>query len=102
MESSNESWFDQVKMGPLVLPNRIVMAAMTRCRSDPRDLAPNDLHVQYYTQRADAAFILTECVHVDQRGRGFPRAAGLHNEKQAEGWKKVTDSIHKKGGRIVA
>lgn len=76
------------------------MAAMTRMRCDPKDGVPTDLVKEYYTQRTGAAFILTEAVSWSQRGHGFPGAGNLYNSEQAQGWKKVVEAVHAKGGKI--
>ena len=90
-----------LKYGSFDFPSRIVMAAMTRCRADYKTSVPNDLHVQYYSQRANgAAFILTECTHISSRGNSFPGACGISTSDQVEGWKRVTDAVHKNDGRI--
>lgn len=92
-----------IQVGAYKLRNKLIMGAMTRCKADPKDGIPNDLHVKYYTQRGeDAGLVLTECVPIRQDGEGFPGAAQLFNKEQANGWKKVTDSVHKVGGRIFA
>ncbi|CDW87558.1 nadh:flavin oxidoreductase [Stylonychia lemnae] len=90
------------KLGDLELPNRLVVAAMTRCRADPAAGIPNDLHVEYYSARASAGFILTECASVSQESNAFPGAANLYNDEQVVGWKRVVDAVHAKGGRIFA
>lgn len=90
-----------VHLGPYTLKNRVVMAAMTRMRTDPKNGIPNDLLVKYYTERAeDAGFVLTECTAVQPNGEGFPGNAQLFNEDQMKGWKKVVSSVHNVGGKI--
>ena len=76
------------------------MSSMTRGRCDPKNGVPTDLVKEYYTQRAGAAFILTESISWTQRGNGFPGSGSLYNSDQAVGWKKVVESIHAKGGKI--
>jgi len=79
----------------------VVMAAMTRCRADPKTMVPTELHEKYYSERAEnAAFVLTECTTVSLRGSAFPGACGIYTSEQVEGWKKVTQAVHKEGGRI--
>ncbi|MEO6346790.1 MAG: alkene reductase [Aquaticitalea sp.] len=88
-------------MGDLELPNRLVMAPMTRSRSNNQYQAPTeDLHVPYYTQRATAGLIITEGSQVSPQAVGYIHTAGIHNQQQVEGWKKVTKSVHDTGGRI--
>lgn len=79
------------------------MAAMTRMRTDPATGIPNDLMVEYYSQRATgAALVLTECAAVSKRGEGFPGAGNLYTKEQAEGWKKVVSSVKSKGASMFA
>lgn len=75
-------WDDKLQMGDLVLNNRIVMAALTRERCDPNLCIPTELHVEYYSQRAGAGFILTEASPWSLRGRGFSGAGCLYNKEQ--------------------
>jgi N-ethylmaleimide reductase len=90
-----------IKFCGLDLRNRVVMAAMTRCRCDPSLNIPNEIMVKYYSERAEnAAFVLTECTAISQRSIGYPGGAGIWNDEQVEGWKKVTEACHQKGGKI--
>ncbi len=90
-----------LKMGDLELPNRVIMAPMTRSRAENAKNAPTEyLHVEYYTQRATAGLIITEGAQVSERAVGYIHTAGIHNKEQIEGWKKVTKSVHDAGGRI--
>ena len=89
-----------VKLGPLTLPNRIVMAPMTRSRADNPDHAPTDLHAEYYAQRAGAGLIVTEASQVSPQGVGYANTPGIHSRAQVAGWRKVTDAVHERGGRI--
>jgi N-ethylmaleimide reductase len=90
-------------MGDLELPNRVIMAPMTRSRAVNDDNAPTgDLHVKYYTQRATAGLIISEGSQVSKRAVGYINTAGIHNQAQIDGWKKVTESVHQAGGRIFA
>ncbi|MGJ8666005.1 MAG: alkene reductase [Patiriisocius sp.] len=89
------------KMGGLTLPNRVIMAPMTRSRADNKYTAPTaDKHAVYYTQRATAGLIITEGSQVSERAVGYIYTAGIHNKEQIEGWKKVTKEVHDAGGRI--
>jgi len=94
------SLFDSIKIGALNLPNRIVMAPLTRCRSGSSRI-PNDLMVEYYAQRSTAGLIISEATAVTPMGVGYADTPGIWSDKQVEGWKKVTDTVHKAGGRIV-
>ena len=90
-------------LGNIELPNRVVMAPMTRSRANNSENAPTeDLHVPYYTQRATAGLIITEGTQVSKRAVGYINTPGIYSEPQVKGWKKVTQSVHKAGGRIFA
>jgi N-ethylmaleimide reductase len=93
--------FDSLKLGSIEAPNRIVMAPLTRARSN-RDGVPNDLMAAYYAQRASAGLIISEATGISREGLGWPNAPGLWNEAQVRGWRKVTGAVHHHGGRIVA
>lgn len=89
----------QYKLGELELSNRMVMAPMTRCRALAGNI-PNPLSATYYAQRASAGLIITEGSQVDQHGVGYVRTPGIHSPLQVTGWKKVTETVHKAGGKI--
>jgi N-ethylmaleimide reductase len=91
--------FSSLKLGSLILPNRMVMAPMTRNRAGPGEV-PSSLAVTYYTQRASAGLIITEGTQISQQGRGYPGTPGIHSPEQVAGWRRVTDSVHAGGGRI--
>jgi N-ethylmaleimide reductase len=95
------SLFSPLKLGAIELPNRIVMAPLTRARSD-RAGVPNSLMATYYAQRASAGLIISEATGISREGLGWPNAPGLWCNAQVEGWKRVTDAVHRAGGRIVA
>jgi len=92
--------FEPIKVGNLILPNRIVMAPLTRCRASPGRI-PNALMAEYYAQRAGAALILSEATSVSPQGVGYPNTPGIWSEEQVLGWTKVTRSVHAAGGRIL-
>ncbi|BDC42763.1 alkene reductase [Paraburkholderia terrae] len=93
--------FDPIQIGALKLPNRIIMAPLTRMRAfDER--APGPLNAQHYALRASAGLIITEATSVTQQGVGYPNTPGIWSEKQVEGWKKVTSAVHAEGGLIVS
>jgi len=92
--------FDEYALGELDLPNRAVMAPMTRSRAIGS--IPNELMAEYYAQRAEAGLIVTEGVSPAPNGLGYPRIPGLWSDEQVEGWKLVTDAVHDAGGRIFA
>lgn len=89
-------------IGGLHLPNRVVMAPLTRCRATDEDRVPTDLHAAYYAQRASAGLIISEGVWVSERAVGFPGVTGLYSAAQADAWARVTGLVHALGGRIVA
>jgi N-ethylmaleimide reductase len=91
--------FSKFELGSLSLPNRIAMSAMTRTRAAENGV-PTDLMQDYYTQRAAAGLIVTECTQVSDQGHGIIRCPGIHREDQVAGWRKVTDAIHTARGHI--
>jgi len=92
---------EPVQLGKFNLKNKMVMAAMTRSRADVNGII-GDLTVEYYTQRANAGLILTEGINISEQALGSPFTPGLFTPKQIEAWKKVTQSVHEKGGKIFA
>ena len=85
----------------LPLKNRVVMAPMTRSRADNKGNVPtSDLQGLYYEQRASAGLIITEGSQVSKEAVGYINTPGIHSKEQVEGWKKVTERVHKKGGKI--
>lgn len=83
------------------LKNRVVMAPMTRSRADNEGQVPtDDLHGLYYEQRASAGLIITEGSQVSTQAVGYVNTAGIYSDAQVEGWKKVTQRVHDKGGKI--
>jgi N-ethylmaleimide reductase len=87
--------------GDLTLPNRLVLAPMTRSRALPGNV-PNPLAATYYSQRASAGLLITEGTQVSPQGVGYIRTPGLHSPGQVAGWTSVTDAVHAAGGRIFA
>ena len=94
------SLFDPIKIGALNLPNRIVMAPLTRSRSGSSRI-PNDLMKEYYTQRSKAGLIISEATAVAPMGVGYADTPGIWSDEQVEGWRKITDAVHAAGGRIL-
>jgi N-ethylmaleimide reductase len=86
----------------LVLPNRIVMAPLTRNRAKPDGDVPYELHATYYAQRAAAGLIISEGTQISPEGKGYIQTPGIYSPEQVAGWKKVTEAVHKAGGRIFA
>ncbi|MEU4829832.1 alkene reductase [Streptosporangium sp. NPDC023615] len=93
--------FSSFTLGDLRLPNRLVMAPMTRSRAYV-DGVPSSLTALYYAQRASAGLIVTEGVQPSQAGKGYMNTPGLHTDEQVAGWREVTDAVHAAGGRIFA
>lgn len=92
--------FEPIALGPHALSHRVVMAPLTRMRSSPGDM-PNDLMVEYYTQRASAGgLIISEAATVSTRGRAYLGAPGIYSDEQATAWKKITAAVHAKRGKI--
>ena len=92
--------FDPLKIGDLVLPNRIFMAPLTRCRAS-EGRVPNALMAEYYVQRASAGLIFSEATSVTPMGVGYPDTPGIWSREQIEGWKLITKAVHAAGGRIL-
>ena len=90
--------FSSYKMGSITLKNRIVMAPMTRSRAIGN--IPNEMMAEYYSQRANAGLLITEGTSPSPNGLGYARIPGLFNLDQLNGWRKVTDAVHKNGGKI--
>ncbi len=91
--------FSPITIGKYTLKNRIFMAPLTRCRSVNHNI-PNDLMATYYGQRASAGLIISEATQISPMGIGYPCTPGIYTAEQVEGWKKVTKSVHEKGGKI--
>lgn len=91
--------FDPLRIGDIDLPNRIVMAPLTRCRASA-ERVPNALMAEYYAQRAEAGLILSEATAISPQGVGYPDTPGIWLQAQIEGWKQVTQAVHAAGGRI--
>ena len=92
--------FDPLRLGDIEIPNRVIMSPLTRCRADDGRV-PNDLMRTYYTQRASAGLIFTEATAISPMGVGYPDTPGIWNDAQTQGWKRIVDSVHAAGGRIV-
>ena len=91
--------FIPAKLGPYELANRVVMAPLTRNRAGPGGV-PQEMNVEYYAQRASAGLIITEGSQISPQGRGYPGTPGIHSQAQIAGWRRVTDAIHRRGGRV--
>ncbi len=91
--------FDPIRIGRLTLPNRIILAPLTRGRTGGRGI-PDALVAEYYAQRASAGLLITEATAVNREGDGWPGAPGFYTRTQAFGWRRVADAVHAVGGRI--
>jgi N-ethylmaleimide reductase len=97
----NAPLFSPVSLGALALPNRIVMAPLTRCRADANHV-PTPMMAEYYAQRATAGLIVAEATMVIEGNSAFGgREPGIYSQAQVAAWKKVTDAVHLRGGKIV-
>ena len=91
--------FEPLQVGALKLPNRILLAPLTRTRADLEHL-PNDLMAEYYAQRASGGLLITECTMVAPNTSAFMAEPGIYSDEQVQAWKKITSAVHAKGGRI--
>lgn len=96
----HDALFQPVTLGAIECPNRILMAPLTRGRSDPGSV-PNAMMAEYYRQRAGAGLIISEATGISVEGLGWPAAPGAWNDAQTEGWKLTTEAVHNAGGRII-
>lgn len=95
-----DTLFTPYNMNGIILENRFLMAPMTRSRaSQPEDI-PNELMAEYYGQRASAGIIITEATQISLQGKGYSKTPGIYTKEQIEGWKLITDEVHKKGSKI--
>ena len=99
---SSEPLLTPFRMGDLDLPNRVIMAPLTRMRANPDDHVPTMLQAEYYAQRASAGLIISEATAISPEGFGWADTPGLWSEEQVRGWRRVTDAVHAAGGRIIA
>lgn len=99
MTSDAPDLFTSLQLGDLQLPNRIVLAPLTRNRAGPGNV-PQALNATYYVQRASAGLIITEASQISPQGVGYPATPGIHSEAQVAGWKSLNQAVHAAGGRI--
>lgn len=92
--------YQPLKLGAITIANRVVMAPLTRCRSDNATHMPNDIMAEYYAQRATVGLIISECTMVVPNSSVFYSEPGIYEDGQIEGWKKITDSVHRAGGKM--
>lgn len=102
INQDTKALFEPIRMGGLDLPNRIVMAPLTRMRANRADAVPTALQAEYYAQRASAGLIVSEATAISPEGYGWIDTPGLWSAAQVRGWRRVTDAVHAAGGRIVA
>src|ERR1700692_941062 len=93
--------FEPYRLGPLTLPNRLVMAPLTRNRA-VAGLVPSPLAIEYYGQRASAGLLITEASQVSQQGQGYQDTPGIYSKEQVAGWRKVTNRGHGKKARELS
>ncbi|BDB30292.1 MULTISPECIES: alkene reductase [Cupriavidus] len=93
--------FDSYQLGAIPLANRVVMAPLTRSRADANDV-PSALMEQYYVQRAGAGLLISEAINVTRNSQSFEGSPGLYSPEQTEAWRRIVESLHLAGGRIVA
>src|SRR6266850_915065 len=99
-DMSQTKLFEPFKLGPITLPNRLAMAPLTRNRAVRPGMVPSPLAVDYYGQRASAGLLITEASQVSQQGQGYQDTPGIYSKEQVAGWRKVTERVHARGGRI--
>ncbi len=99
MTNPRNTLFSPLRLGALDLPNRIVMAPLTRCRAVAGNV-PGPLAPLYYAQRASAGLIISEATQITPEGQGYPATPGIHSDEQVRGWRAVTDAVHAAGGRM--
>lgn len=98
--TKKQALLNEIKLGDVLLKNRVVMAPLTRSRADNNENAPTDLMAEYYAQRASAGLIITEGSQISRRAVGYINTPGIYSQAQVEGWKKVTHAVHERGGKI--
>ncbi|WP_018938808.1 MULTISPECIES: alkene reductase [unclassified Thioalkalivibrio] len=102
MTKHDDALFCSYSLGPLELPNRVLMSPLTRSRAGQPGDVPTDLNAEYYAQRAGAGLIISEATQVSPQGKGYAFTPGIHSPEQVDGWRKVTEAVHGAGGRIQA
>ncbi|NWA28599.1 alkene reductase [Pseudomonas gingeri] len=96
---TNETLFEPYTLGSLTLSNRVVLAPLTRNRAGA-GFVPSEFAATYYSQRASAGLLISEATQISQQGQGYQDTPGIYSQAQIDGWRKVTDAVHAKGGRI--
>jgi N-ethylmaleimide reductase len=101
MNTSSHGLFDPIQLGAINAPNRILMAPLTRGRSEGVHVPVSELKAEYYSQRASAGLLIAEATGITQEGSGWPAAPGIWSDEQVAAWKPVTDAVHEADGRII-
>jgi len=96
---TDQNLFSPYRLGDLSLSNRVVLAPLTRNRAG-EGLVPSEFAATYYSQRASAGLLISEASQISQQGQGYQDTPGIYSQAQIDGWRKVTDAVHAKGGRI--
>lgn len=99
--SEAQKLFSNYELGALHLPNRVVMAPLTRSRAEEGNL-PSRMAAEYYGQRAGAGLIITEATQAGPGGQGYIATPGIYSQPQVEAWRQVTDAVHRRGSHIYA
>ena len=104
MSTNLAKLFQPSKIGNIEIANRVVMAPLTRCRSDEAngDIPGSDMNIEYYRQRSNAGLIVSEGTQVSPVGKGYMATPGIYSDAQVDGWKKITQAVHDAGSKIVA
>ncbi|MTD39774.1 N-ethylmaleimide reductase [Erwinia sp. CPCC 100877] len=101
MSNQHQKLFSPLRMGAVEIPNRVIMAPLTRLRSiEPGDI-PTPLMGEYYRQRASAGLIISEATQISAQAKGYAGAPGLHSQPQIDAWRRITDGVHTEGGHIA-
>ncbi len=98
---ASDTLLSPIRVGPLSLPNRVLMAPMTRSRADAVG-NPTRIMAEYYAQRASAGLIISEGVVISPQGKGYPNTPGIFTDEQTAEWTRIVDALHEAGGRIFA
>jgi N-ethylmaleimide reductase len=95
----SDTLFQTYALCDLNLPNRIVLAPLARCRAGAARI-PNEVMAKYYSQRSSAGLLISEATAISRNANAFSESPGIYTDEMTDGWKRVTDAVHKCGGRI--
>lgn len=101
MTQQSDILFEPFVLGAVTLPNRVLMAPLTRSRAKQPGDVPNGMNTEYYRQRAGAGLIISEATQISPQGKGYAFTPGIHSEAQINAWRRVTKAVHEEGGRII-